>query len=392
LKVLYLHQYFRTPEDGGIIRSYYLANALIAAGHQVTVITASNKPKRFTKKIHGIEVIYLPVYYENKLTYPQRIKAFTKYFFLALFESLKIRGVHLCFATSTPLTVGILGAVLKKIRRIPMVFEVRDLWPDAPVELGILKNRQFISWARRCEAYLYEQSDHIIALSPGIRDKVARFGTSCSLVPNMSDNEFFNPTQKGIKLLEQDKLKDKFVIAYIGAIGVVNHLEYLINLAKKTREWPVVYLIFGRGKQLDHIKNLCRKSSLQNVHFLGFQNKIKIRDYLTFCDASYVSFANYGILETCSPNKFFDSLAAGKIILTNTRGWLKELTEERNLGLYLDPVHPDLSSFENLIANKTLQNTMKQNARSTALELFDRQNLSDQFVAIIEKVYFNSQR
>jgi glycosyltransferase involved in cell wall biosynthesis len=386
LKILYLHQYFRTPEQGGIIRSYYLAKALIEKGHEVHMITASNQNRWYERQIEGIHVHYLPVFYENKLNYPQRIWAFSKYFLLAFLKGLNIQKIDLCFATSTPLTVGILGLCIKHIKQVPLVFEVRDIWPKAPVELRVLTNPWIITLAERMEKVVYNASDDIITLSPAMQEHVSKISSKSSwLVPNMSDCRFFAPSTN-----EEEKLKMGFsnflVVGYYGAIGVANDVAKLIRLAKRTKNQSIIYLVMGRGKEYHKIMKLAKEYELENVQFMDFVGKSELRMRLQYIDAAYISFASFPVLETCSPNKFFDSLAAGKLILTNTRGWLADLAEEKSFGVYLDDKNPDLNRLYEFVHDHAKRKLYQKNARKVAEEYFERETLATHFVECLENV------
>ncbi len=162
------------------------------------------------------------------------------------------------------------------------------------------------------------------------------------IIPNMSDVDFFQPEEKSAELEALFKSEGKFVISYFGTIGMANHLEYLLAVANESlkAKLPVLFFIIGSGGQLDRIKYLVKHFSLTNVLFLPFQNKYNLKRVLNVTDAAYVSFARKPILETNSPNKFFDALAAGKLIITNTKGWVKDIVENDSCGFYYDPDKP----------------------------------------------------
>ncbi len=151
MKILYIHQYFRTPEEGGAIRSYYLAKGMVDNGIEVEMITSHNKRYEEVKNIEGIKVHYLPVFYQNELGFGKRIIAFYRFMKLVRRKARAIKNVDLCYATSTPLTIGLSALKIKKELGIPYYFEVRDLWPEAPVQLGIIKNRFIKLYLERLE-------------------------------------------------------------------------------------------------------------------------------------------------------------------------------------------------------------------------------------------------
>jgi glycosyltransferase involved in cell wall biosynthesis len=351
MKVLYIHQYFRTPEEGGAIRSYYLAKGLVEHGIEVELITAHNKLHAETTIIDGIKVHYLPVFYDNEQGFIKRVYAFYKFMRLARKKARKITHVDVCYATSTPLTIGLSALKIKQDLDIPYFFEVRDLWPEAPFQMGVIKNRYLKKYLKYLEKQVYKNASQIVALSPGIKQQIdlEQPGKPVTVIPNMSDIEFFVPEEKQPELEELFQVQEKFVISYFGTMGLANHLEYLLAVANEALKanLPVQFFIIGMGSQLERLKYLVKHFGLTNVRFLPFQNKFNLKRVLNVTDAAYVSFARKPILETNSPNKFFDALAAGKMIITNTKGWVKDIVERNDCGFYYDPDEP--KTFVNLI-------------------------------------------
>ncbi|RYZ25591.1 MAG: glycosyltransferase WbuB, partial [Sphingobacteriales bacterium] len=344
MHILYLHQYFLTPEEAGAIRSYYISKALVAAGHKVTVITSHNQPHYKVKNIEGIEVHYLPVVYENHFGKTKRVLAFLKFMWYGFNLALDLPRKDLVFATSTPLTVGVTAIALKWIEKIPFVFEVRDLWPEAPIQLGYIRTpvlRQALRWL---EKLIYKQAQHVIALSPGIAAGVKKAAPRAplSMLPNMADCDFYQPAEKP-EFYKDLPVKENFVLSYTGALGRANRVSFLLDVAEaclKDQLKNVLILIAGSGAEEENLRRDAAERNLSNLHFLGSLDHFEVREVLNASDATYTSFDTLPILQTNSPNKFFDSLAAGKICLVNTRGWLRELVEEHRCGLYCDPEDP----------------------------------------------------
>ena len=378
MKILYLHQYFRTPEEGGAIRSYYLAKGLVEHGIEVELITSYNEPVAATRIIDGITVHYLPVKYDNSDGIFKRIYAFFKFMRLARKKASEINNVDLVYATSTPLTIGVSAMKIKKDRNIPYYFEVRDLWPEAPFQMGVIRNKLLKRYLKRLESKVYKNADKIIALSPGIRDGIAdlRPESTISVIPNMSDIDFFKPEHKEPELEELFNTSNSFVISYFGAIGRANHLEYLLAAANTALRAgiQVKFFIIGEGSELSRLKYLTRQFGISNLHFLPFQSKYNLRRVLNVTDAAYVSFISKPIMETNSPNKFFDALAAGKLIITNTKGWVKNIVEEEGCGFYYDPDYPEqfVHRIEGYLDNKEALSMAQARARQVAEEKFAR--------------------
>ena len=189
MRILYLHQYFKTPEDGGAIRSYHIAKAMVSKGHQVDLITAHNKKEYLIKRVEGIRVHYLPASYDNSFGKLKRIYSFIRFAYLALKLAKKIKA-EICYATSTPLTIGWIALKLNKKLGLPYVFEVRDLWPEAPKQLGFIKSKSLFSILKKIEKRIYYRADKIIALSPGIQKGIEEIAPAqkVELIPNFSNN------------------------------------------------------------------------------------------------------------------------------------------------------------------------------------------------------------
>ncbi|MEZ4776073.1 MAG: glycosyltransferase family 4 protein [Bacteroidia bacterium] len=390
MKILYLHQYFQTPGESGGIRSYHLAKAMLSAGHEVVMITSHNSDSLVKKNVEGIEVWYLPVRYANEMGTFQRMVAFSAFVIRAFLTSRKIKNVALCFATSTPLTIGIIALLLKKINKTPYIFEVRDLWPEAPVQMGVIKHRLLKKALYRLERMIYLNASKIIALSPGIAEGIRANGgkVPIPMIPNMSDCQFFYPGYSTQSADIQSFQNAGFRVIYFGAMGKANHLDYLIRLAEACQQQSldIHFLIAGSGSEKRRLEKLA--GELRNTTFLPAVNKHHIREYLSIAHAAYISFAQIPVLETTSPNKFFDSLAAGKMILVNFNGWIRDLTEENECGIYTDPGDPE-GSAQKLGALVRLPGQIinyQKNARRLAESQFDKEKLCRQVVQVMESV------
>lgn len=390
MKVLYIHQYFRTPNEGGAIRSYYLAKGMVENGIEVELITSHNKKYAETKDVEGIKVHYLPVFYDNTLGFIKRVRAFYTFMRLARKKARTIKKIDVCYATSTPLTIGISAMRIKKELKIPYYFEVRDMWPEAPVQMGVIKNRWLKLYLEQLEKKVYQHADKIVALSPGIKEQIAWRQPSkvIEVIPNMSDVEFFTPEAKDPKLEELFDVKGKTVVSYFGTIGLANHLEYLLAAANASLKanLPVVFLIIGMGSQTSRLKYLAKHFDLTNVRFFQFQNKHNLKRLLNVTDAAYVSFARKPILETNSPNKFFDALASGKLIITNTKGWVKDICEQNNCGFYYDPNKPEdfVQQLEPFIESKEQLMDYQYNSRQVGETQFSKSAQIEKLLSILK--------
>jgi glycosyltransferase involved in cell wall biosynthesis len=390
VNVLILHQHFRTPEEGGALRSYFLAKALVDRGDKVQVVTGSDCKTYTIKNIEGIEVHYVPVPYSNYFGFWKRIFSFLKFVLAVYTNSKSFSKAHICYAISVPLTVGMAAHWMMNHHGVPYIFEVGDLWPDAPIELGVIRNSYLKDRLLRMEKRIYSNASAIIALSPAIHEAIEKKipGKKIFVISNMADTEYFQPESKKIEAVEKFGVKDKFVIVYLGAMGFANGLEYLLASAKACAKenLPVQFLLAGDGVERDNLKRKAESMRLKTLSFVEFQTRDGIRELMNLADAVFVCYRHAAILETGSPNKFFDGLAAGKLIIINFGGWIKKEIEEAGCGFYVDPENPEsiVPQLKTLLESGLLREH-QQRARHLAEEKFSRQKLIAEWLTILDQ-------
>lgn len=398
MNILYIHQYFLTPQEPGGTRSYWISQELIKRGHKVTMITGTNnalhkEPKE--EMVDGIRVIYLPNQYSNYMGAGKRILSFVKFMFRAILAGWKQKDVDLVFATSTPLTVGAVAIALKWTKGWKYVFEVRDLWPEGLIQEGI--TNPVVVWALRLlEKMSYHKAEHVIALSPGMKDGVMKVGTKdgdCTMVPNMSKPDKFFPREPNMEIVEQFDIKlDKFNLIHFGAMGFDNYNEYIVEAAKLAQEQgkdKLNFILLGDGSTVPTIKKMISDYGLENIQYLGNHKMNVVSDIVNCCSACIVSFRNIPILATNSPNKMFDSLSAGKPIIVNSAGWTKDLVEEENCGCFVNPEKPQdlVDALEDMANSPEKCKTWGENSRRLSVEKFDKSILSAKVADVLDMLY-----
>ena len=395
MKILYLHQYFKTPHTPGGTRSYWNSLELMKNGHEITVIRYSPFIDKSMEQeiVDGIKIITLRVQYSQSMGVWQRLNSFVNFMFRSTIVALKQKEVDFVIATSTPLTIGFPALVLKKFRKIPYLFEVRDLWPEVPIQMGGLKNKMVIKIALWFEKTIYKNASHIIALSPGMEEGVIKTGIDASkvdMIPNMSKIDKFWPREPNMDLVHQLNLKpNSFKIIYFGALGQANAIEFILDTAFLLKEHEDVEFIFiGNGSKQSLIEERIKGQELSNVHFLGIFNMEKTSELVNICDVSLVTFSNIPILATNSPNKLFDSLSAGKPLIVNSNGWTKDLVEGHKCGIYVEPDQPE-DFKEKVLELKESPELLKEmgvNSRKLAMEKYDKSILCKQFADVVESL------
>ena len=389
VNVLVIHQHFKTPEEGGALRSYFLGKALVDAGHKARIITAHNDEKYIIRNVEGMEVHYLPVLYSNHFGFWKRILAFTKFISGIVFRSAQFKDADVCYAISVPLTVGWAAQWMKWRYNIPYIFEVGDLWPDAPIELEVIENsllKKFLWWMER---HIYKHAQSIVALSPPIKDAITTkiSGKNILVIPNMADTEFFKPEPKDWQLEEKFKVKGKLVISYFGAMGFANGLEYLLKAALECQKLnlPVHFTLTGDGAERENLLKKAEMLQLKNTSFQSFQNRNGIRELMNVTDIVFVSYRKAIILETGSPNKFFDGLAAGKPIVVNFGGWIKDEIDAAGCGWYVNPQNQiELASKLKSLLTEISQAQYQESARQLAEQKFSRKKLTEEWLKLFQ--------
>lgn len=353
MNIIYLHQYFTTPEYFGGVRSYQFAKRLVEKGHQVDLITSSAffpvpRKSRFQwvtrQEVDGIKIHAIHVEYNNGMSYLRRIYAFILFMLVSTFYSLALPRCNLLYASSTPLTIAIPALIYCRIKRVPLVFEVRDLWPDIPVTLGIVRSKTLIKGLYWFERHIYRFSKKVVVLSAGMLDELLKKGVprdKIVVVPNACDlQEFTADISANEKLNVIRGESNSRICIYAGTFGYVNNLEYLIDLAEqiKYQRGNVKFLLIGDGIEKPKLQALVRDKELGcHVLFMPAISKARLIPFLKAADACLSIVRDVPVLYNNSANKFFDSLAAGKPIIINHGGWQAKIIEENEIGLVLGP-------------------------------------------------------
>jgi len=355
MRILYFHQHFITPRGAGGIRSYAMARALLAQGHQVTMVCGSmqggntglshpfaNNVRRGV--VDGIDVIEFNLGYANQDGFLKRTQTFMRFAWRSALLVFR-EPYDLVFATTTPLTVGIPGILARWLRGRPFVFEVRDLWPELPRALGVIKNPVALGLMRMLEWASYRSANRLIGLSPGIVEGIAARGVArerIKLIPNGCDLDIFEPdgTQ-----WQPDGVQDKDLLAiFTGTHGIANGLDSVLDAAielKKRGSKDIKIILIGQGKLKNDLQKKAHANGLDNVLFLDPVNKLRLVELMRRADIGLQVLANVpAFYHGTSPNKFFDYIAVGLPVLSNYPGWLANMIVKNQCGFTVPPDNP----------------------------------------------------
>lgn len=403
MHIVYLHQYYTTPnsETGGGTRSYELARRLVAAGHRVDMITTDNYPEPTWKRgwretdDDGIRVHWLPVPYDNRMSYSRRMQAFLA-FAVGSARKAAALGGDVVFATSTPLTICLPAIYAAWRLRAPMVFEVRDLWPEVPVALGVLKNPAAVWAARRLERLAYARATQVVALSTGMAEGVVKAGMPperVHVIPNACDLDLFAPSREHAAEVRARRpwLGDRPLVVYTGTFGLVNGVGYLVDVAAKVAaiDKDVRFLLVGDGRELETVKARAAETGVlgSSLFIEGSVPKAEVAKVLAAADLATSVVIDVPALWHNSANKFFDGLASGTAFAVNHEGWQADVIREWEAGLVLDARDPGAAAEAIVAALRTpgWASRAGLNARRLAEALFARDKLAVQFEDVLSQ-------
>lgn len=404
LDVLYFHQYFATRRRSTATRSYELARRLVERGHHVTIVSRDTRKLESGREgrpagrlvareqVDGIDVLFLNIPYANRYSTPVRLASFTAFTVAAGIAGALERKPDVVFASSTPLTIGIAGLATARLKRVPFVFEIRDLWPAVPVELGALRSGPAVRGAEWLERRLYEGAAKIVVLSEGAQQDLERRGIpgeKLALIPNAADLDVFRPDVVDEGFRAMHGLEGKFVALYAGAMGRANGLDQLVDAAEALRrrgDDRVAIVALGDGGERQRLEERVRELGLDNLLFLPPVAKEELAGIVGAADVTLTIFAPYPVLETNSPNKFFDSLAAGKAAVVNLDGWVRRLVEANEAGAWVPAGEPEALAWalSALAGDRERVERMGRNARELAEREFSRDLMAERLERTLE--------
>ena len=387
MRILYFYQYFTTPKGSWSTRVYEFARRWVKEGDSVTVVTSvydksDLKPTGFISRfdIEGIDVRVINVRLSNKHGVFFRLLTFLAYAVVACWYALT-KPADVVVASSGPITVGLPGLLARYARRRPLVFEVRDLWPEGAIQLGVLRNSLVIALARFFEKRCYRAASRVVALSDGMADWIRKnYGVpNVDVVPNASDNELFgNPKMNGPLPAWTQGRK---LVLYTGTIGLIDDCRQIVAMAERLQARGVSdieVVLLGDGKERAELEACAQQAGLKNIHFLGMVTKKEVASWLRRASCALLAFRAVPCMDTVSPNKMFDAFAAGVPVVQATQGWIKNLLDREQCGLTVPSGDAEAlaAAVLRVAQDGELRMKLARNASRVAKELFDRDVLA----------------
>ncbi|MGG7035414.1 MAG: glycosyltransferase family 4 protein [Flavobacterium sp.] len=409
MKILLLHQYFLEEDDAGGSRWNEMTKTWTDQGHEVTVIAGmmhygghekrpEYKGKYFVKKQQAKVTIYrthVSESYNNGFL--GRLWGYFSFMFSSLWAGLfKIKGkFDVVVVTSPPLFVGGSGYLISLLKRIPMVFEIRDLWPESAIDTGVLTNRWVIKLAYAFERFIYKKAKLINVLTPAfyktLNEKKNVNEDKLVMIPNASD---FSLSEEILENFDRQQFRkehnvdDKFVITYVGAHGIANHLEQILMAGKSLENTNVLFLLIGQGMEKERLKTLAAELKVNNVRFVDPVPKKEVFKYIIASDMGASVLKKVDTFKTVYSNKTFDYFSCKIPVLMAIDGVSRELVEEAKAGTYVEP--ENIVEYDKII-REYINNPEKlkregENGYRYAKQNFDREVLANQYLDAISKL------
>ena len=400
MHILLIHQAFAALDEAGGTRHHEMARFLVGQGHRATIIAS---PVSYLtgsarqSKIHwssreepepGITILRTYTYPALHKSFVHRVLSFFSFMVSSFWAGLGVRSVDLVWGTSPPIFQGVTAWLLARLKGIPFLFEVRDLWPAFAIAVGVLKNRTLIRLSQWLERFLYHRANRLVVNSPGFIPHVTERGARwVELIPNGADPGMFTPEDGGRSFSSQYHLDGKFVAMYAGAHGMSNDLGVVLQAAALLADRKDIQIVLvGDGKEKPALVDQAEQLNLGNITFVPSQPKNKMADVLASADACIAILKPIELYRTTYPNKVFDYMAAGKAVVLAIGGVISDVVLEENAGLAVNPGDPaDLASaIRRLADDRTLAVAMGAAGRDAIEKRYNRNKYSQQFNLLLE--------
>ena len=387
MRVLLIHQGFVSPDQAGGTRHYELARHFVEQGHQFSIVASdlsyltgqrvTDFARLMTKEeLDGVKVFRAYTYPSLHRSFVWRVVSFLSFMFTSTWAALRTGQLDVVMGTSPPIFQAVSAWVVATLRRRPFLLEIRDLWPEFAIDIGILQNPFLIKLSRWLENFLYARASHILVNSPAYRDYLLGKrvpAEKISVIPNGVDPHVFDPGGKGLRFREEWQLQRKFVVTYAGALGLANDIPTLLRAAGRLRDEPQIhFLLVGDGKERGNLEKLARHLELPNVTFNGALPKADMPEVLAASDACVAILKDIPMFRTTYPNKVFDYMAAARPTILVIDGVIRQVVEAAEGGIFVPPGDNDslADAIRALSQDPQRAETMGMAARKYVVERF----------------------
>jgi glycosyltransferase involved in cell wall biosynthesis len=346
---------------------------------------------QFPERSPEIAVLRAYTYSALHRSFFHRIFSFLSFMISSFFLGLRVPDVDLVWGTSPPIFQSLTAWSLARLKRVPFLLEIRDLWPAFAIAIGVLRQPILIRASEWMERFLYRNADQVVVNSPGFIEHVQSAGAkNIELVPNGSDAGMFNPQAKGIEFRRTNQLGDSFIALYAGAHGISNDLGTVLSAAKilQKMDWDIKFVLIGDGKEKPALQDQAYKLSLDNLMFIPPAPKNKMPDVLAAADVCIAILKPIPLYATVYPNKVFDYMAAGRPVILAIDGVIREVIEKADAGIPVSPGDPNaLADAVKYLADHLEERiSLGRNGREYVKLHFNRIDQANKLGQIIEKM------
>ena len=403
MKILLINQVFVSPDEPGHTRHFEMAKFLQACGHELVIVasdlnyqtgkrTIARRGLYAEQKIDGVRVLRSYMFPALHRSYIWRIISFFSFMFSSVWTALTVRDADLIMGTTPPIFQAVSAWFVAWVRRKPFLLEVRDLWPEFGVSMGVLKNPMVIALARWLENFLYARATHILVNSPAYKEYMLSKGVpenKVTYIPYGTDVDMFNPGVDGVSVRKKLGLENKFVVLYAGALGQANDIDTILRAAERlNHESHIRFVLFGDGKERTRLKSESARMKLTNVIFAGVCPKKEMPAIVAASDVGIAILQDIPMFRTTYPNKVFDTMAAGRATVLVIDGVSRELIESSNGGVYVHPNDDELLAQKifKLSKDPARVRQMGTNARAYLVKHLDRRDKLNETLVLLEKL------
>jgi colanic acid biosynthesis glycosyl transferase WcaI len=412
MKILYVSQYFPPEMGAPAARAAELSRHWAAAGHEVTVLTGfPNHPtgivppeyrRKFRRlvvreKTNGVNVVrtwLLP--FPNRKTY-ERMLNYSSFCISAATTGLFLSRPDVVIGTSPQLLVALAGCWLARCKRVPFVFEVRDLWPESLAAVGMGNSNSLLHRAlAKIAGFLYRHSDRMVVVTPAFQDYLVKHWRvpreKIAVIENGVETRIFAPElfadEPATALRRELDAEGKFVVSYIGTMGMAHGLETIVSAAALLRDEnpEIVFLMVGEGSDKERIAALARERGLNNVRFVEQQPREKIPLYICASDVCLVLLKKTDLFKTVIPTKMLEFMSCARPVILGVNGQARQILEEARGGLAIEPENSEalVKAIRYLAANREAARALGQNGREHILRKFSRRETAGKYILTLE--------
>jgi glycosyltransferase involved in cell wall biosynthesis len=403
MKILLLNQAFVSPDEPGHTRHFEMAQYLLAHGHELVIVasdlnyqTGQRTMERhglFTEQvIDGVRVLRSYSYPTLHRSYFWRIVSFFSFMFSSVWTALSVKDADLIMGTTPQIFQAVSAWFVAFVRNKPFLLEVRDLWPEFGVSMGVIKNPIVIALARWLERFLYARATHILVNSPAYKEYMVAIGVpenKITYIPYGTDVDMFNPNVDGLAVRKKLGIEDKFVVLYAGALGQANDIYTVLCAAQHLKdEDHIRFVLWGDGKERPNLQAEAERLELQNVIFAGVCPKKEMPFVIASSDVCLAILQNVPMFRTTYPNKVFDYMAAARATVLVIDGVIREVIESSDGGVFVEPANDKLLAQTILELSKNPQRVrqMGANARAYLVQRLDRREKLAETLLLLQKL------